>query len=305
MSPDRIGYTKSEHYNCIEDLELLYPHKTMTPLLLAYCGREDCAPGWTFGPYVRKNYVLHIITAGNGTYETPGGSFRLSANQAFLVYPGEETTYMADDEDPWSYMWIGFNGYWAERVAEEAGFTKNNPVITFDDCTRISNDIDAILDADGIEFADHMRRMASFYDAISTLIDSDPDRRPERHHSDRRYVDMAIRLMTESFDKRIKISEIAGRVGINRSYLADIFKREMNMSPQTFLINYRLEKAAQLLLETRDSIGDIANSVGYNDPLAFSKAFKQRYGESPSAYRNADRGVEHKITKGYENISRL
>ena len=57
------------------------------------------------------------------------------------------------------------------------------------------------------------------------------------------------------------------------------------MSPQAFLIQVRLEQAALLLRETDLSIGSVAQSAGYNDALSFSKAFRQKYGLSPSEYK--------------------
>ena len=59
----------------------------------------------------------------------------------------------------------------------------------------------------------------------------------------------------------------------------------MNMSPQEFLMNFRMEKAASLLCDTQSPINAIAYEVGYVDALSFSKAFKRRYGMSPSEFR--------------------
>ena len=78
------------------------------------------------------------------------------------------------------------------------------------------------------------------------------------------------------------------------------------MSPQEFLINYRLEKAAQMLQETRDPIGSIATAVGYSDPLAFSKAFRKKFNTTPSDYR-ADIPELARVTfrGGYEGSFKL
>lgn len=50
-------------------------------------------------------------------------------------------------------------------------------------------------------------------------------------------------------------------------------------------MNLRMEKAVSLLSQTDLSVGAIASHVGYEDPLAFSKIFKQKYGLSPKTYR--------------------
>jgi AraC-like DNA-binding protein len=60
----------------------------------------------------------------------------------------------------------------------------------------------------------------------------------------------------------------------------------MNISPQNFLINYRVERAVDLMQNPELTIGDISRSVGYEDPFQFSKIFKKIKGVSPSEFRN-------------------
>ena len=96
---------------------------------------------------------------------------------------------------------------------------------------------------------------------------------------------MAVDTIMALYHTKIKISDIADKIGINRSYLTSIFKREMKMSLQAFMIHVRLERAAQLLRETDMLIGNVAFAVGYSDALSFSKAFRQKYHMSPSEYK--------------------
>ena len=62
------------------------------------------------------------------------------------------------------------------------------------------------------------------------------------------------------------------------------------MSIQKFLIDFRMHKAASLLVGTADTVKEISMAVGYEDQLTFSKAFKKKFGVSPKYYR------EHKST---------
>ena len=55
----------------------------------------------------------------------------------------------------------------------------------------------------------------------------------------------------------------------------------MGESPQAYLLHYRMARAAQLLKETRLSIGEIAAQVSYDNQLHFSRAFKNVHGVSP------------------------
>lgn len=74
----------------------------------------------------------------------------------------------------------------------------------------------------------------------------------------------------------------------NANYLKKLFKKEIGMSPQQFLINLRLTHAKNLLHNHNHqgglSVSQIAYHCGYDDPLYFSRAFKARYGHSPKAY---------------------
>ncbi len=59
----------------------------------------------------------------------------------------------------------------------------------------------------------------------------------------------------------------------------------MEISPQEYLVSYRLEQGSRLLRTTKMSIGEIAEKIGYENPLTFSKIFKNVYGVSPKNYR--------------------
>lgn len=61
----------------------------------------------------------------------------------------------------------------------------------------------------------------------------------------------------------------------------------MGCSPQQFLVNLRMEKAVGMLKNTDLPVNQIAAQVGYENPLTFSKIFKQRYGISPKNYRES------------------
>ena len=77
-------------------------------LRLLSVGRSDTLSSHKYGPVVRNYYLIHYILAGLGTFQTEQMTYRLHAGQVFLIEPGQETTYIADKNTPWSYIWIGF-----------------------------------------------------------------------------------------------------------------------------------------------------------------------------------------------------
>ena len=100
------------------------------------------------------------------------------------------------------------------------------------------------------------------------------------------YMKEALGFIDANFQRDLSIEEIADASGLNRSYFSRLFKETFGQSPQQFLIQYRLTKAAELLKNTQISVAEVGRSVGYDNQLHFSRAFKSVFGVPPSEYRN-------------------
>lgn len=294
-----IGYTESEDYRCLEDLQEFRFLDRGNGLRLDYCGMERCKPGYSFGPYVRQHYVMHIVIEGKGQLQICGKHYDIQKNQAFLLWPGEESVYQADEEDPWVYSWVGFHGLIAEKLTGIMGFSKEDrAVINITDAVELTGYISSMLEHRELTFASYLRREAWLELLIAEIVNDADVPEETSKLSEEAYVDMAIEEIVNHYDHPVKVSGIARKIGINRSYLSSIFKKRMGISPQQFLINYRLENAAQILAQTSMAIRTVAASVGYADSLTFSKAFRQRYGMSPTEYRENPPVIKETSEKG-------
>lgn len=91
--------------------------------------------------------------------------------------------------------------------------------------------------------------------------------------------------MKEHFTSSINTQSIAKEFGFTPAYLSKIFREYKNVSPSDYITDLRIERAKEILLANPScKIKDIALSVGYNDPLYFSKVFKNLTGVSPKQY---------------------
>lgn len=88
------------------------------------------------------------------------------------------------------------------------------------------------------------------------------------------------------------VEELAKQGGVSRSVLADRFVELVGMSPIKYLTGWRMELAASRMLESGDSLAEIAAEVGYESESSFSKAFKRYVGEPPASWRNARSAAE-------------
>ena len=79
---------------------------------------------------------------------------------------------------------------------------------------------------------------------------------------------------------------IASELGISTRQLERLFGKYLNSTPKKYYVEMRLDRARTLLLQTEDSVTDIAMACGYESPGHFSKVYRARFGVSPHAQRN-------------------
>lgn len=244
-------------------------------------GEQECVSGYGFGPCIRNHYFIHFVYRGSGRFEVEGKVYHLNSGQLFLIYPGQLTYYEADKEDPWFYRWIELNGSFSETLLNAAGLSKASPILTDKEGFPIGEALKRIVDQGETSFEFLMSNFWAFIATMNTGNTSNKNMDPSEE-----YVRKAENYIKLNLYRKITINEIAEYVGINRSYLSRLFKQYKGISTQQFMIASKLDMAAQYLKKKSLSVAEIGKSVGYSDPLEFSKAFKSRFRVSPVQWRN-------------------
>ncbi|MFD2080620.1 AraC-type DNA-binding protein [Actinopolymorpha cephalotaxi] len=91
--------------------------------------------------------------------------------------------------------------------------------------------------------------------------------------------------LTERVGRRTTLDDLAGRFGFSGQHLNRVFGRVLGVTPLQYLTRLRLDRAAAMLIDRQLTIRAVAREVGYDDPYYFSRAFRARFGRSPSEYR--------------------
>jgi AraC-like DNA-binding protein len=99
------------------------------------------------------------------------------------------------------------------------------------------------------------------------------------------YVGRALQRLHAEPDRDWTVDELGRAVGLSRSALVDRFKALIGQPPMTYLTNWRIQLATQLLRDTHASVASIGSQVGYASEAAFNRAFRRVVGQPPAAWR--------------------
>ncbi|WP_347096181.1 AraC family transcriptional regulator [Streptococcus salivarius] len=257
-------------------------------LRLDFYGYEDCLPDQFFGPAIRENYVLHYITEGKGYLEYRKQKIPLQKGDIFLLIPGEVTYYFADNQTPWSYYWLGISGIKAQEYFNLSSI-HDTAYLRSPHTKALGKFIGTIVkDTEKLDEskASQLHVISQLFELMHQLNALSPNLDQETISPSQKLYREAKHLIDIGYNSQdISIQKIADELGVHRSYLSSIFKDFHKISPKEYLLEVRMKRAKELLKTTDQPIKIIAYSVGYLDPLHFSKAFRQYYDCSPSQYR--------------------
>ncbi|MBQ3591189.1 MAG: helix-turn-helix transcriptional regulator, partial [Clostridia bacterium] len=107
---------------------------------------------------------------------------------------------------------------------------------------------------------------------------------PDGQQTQRLYTSLS--FLHEHYSQPLSISALAAMETLSVSRYRMLFHEIFGISPITYLTRLRMRQALTLLLQTNLPISHISSSVGYEDPLYFSRAFRRMFGLSPTDYRN-------------------
>lgn len=126
--------------------------------------------------------------------------------------------------------------------------------------------------------------------AIEELAKLVRGQKEKRHTSS--YTEQCKDYVYGHYREKIYLDDIAGTLGISSSYLSRLFKRETGVSLQDFINDVRVEKAANLLIYSEETLPGIAGYVNFPSQSYFGKIFKQKMQMTPKKYRELHKPAE-------------
>lgn len=255
------------------------------PLSVFYAGREVCASGHFFGPALRAHYLMHVVLRGKGYYEVRGKTYNLGEGDVFLIYPNEMTLYRADEEEPWEYAWVAFDGYDVKQVLKQTGFEEEGLILHVVQTERLFERITGLAEHFVLHEYKELELTGRLYQLLSLMV-KEKGIHDNQEGYIRGYYQTAFEYIRRNYGYPLKITEIAKYVGIDRTYLYKIFMEIEKCPPKQFLMQFRIQAAKNMLGTMTYSITETAYSCGFRDAAAFCNHFKRLIGMTPRQYQD-------------------
>ena len=270
----------------MEDMQSInVPPAEESNLFLTTFGHSVTGPGHRYGPAVRSYYLIHFILAGKGTFQANQHTYHLHAGQGFLIEPDYQTTYESDADEPWTYIWVAFNGSRAPEIIASLGLSQEGPIYT---CTKeqgakLAAYVQDMLAHNSFTLSGRYYRLGLLLQFLSVLAEAQRDLLPPADNN--AYITHMTNFIRTHLEEPFTVQELADYMNLNRSYVTTLFKRYLHCSPHEYIQNCRLTKAQHLLETTTFSVESIACSCGYAKSDSFQRAFLRKVGMTPTVYR--------------------
>jgi AraC family transcriptional regulator, arabinose operon regulatory protein len=246
--------------------------------------------------YIKKDqgvdyYLLFYCTNGEGWYSIEGKTYKLTANQYFILPPNTPYSYGANPENPWTTYWVQFSGTLA------SGFYKSYKAgqILPETDSRLQDRIQLYEEIySNLELSYHSNHY--IYASICLFHFLGSFRYPEQFRRTRKadvaehgFSQKVIYYMRENVENNLTLSQIAMYFNLSPSRFSAIFQQKTGQSPIKYFILLKMEKACQYLELSNLKITEIYPKLGFHDGAYFSKIFTKAMGVPPSRYRERER----------------
>lgn len=259
-----------------------------TGIALNSCGNDRISKDEIIRYPKEDFYRIVCVSEGNGAFFKDGKEFLSEYGDFMITYPGEEACYFKAKSRSAEVLSVAFKGRDAAIYLKDCGIDRQRSfghadvpgfILAANKCR------DILLEEK--EGASATKLGVLLLVAISSLKETSDAEHRKHRSSDR--CDMALGFIESNYSKGITSSDVAAYLGIDRSHFFRIFKSKIGISPERYIMNYRVARASEMLAATDLSVAKISNRVGVTDVCYFSKMFKKTTGRSPSEFRKDSR----------------
>ncbi len=262
-------------------------------------------PSWHMEPNRHDSYEMVYIKRGKAVFEIAEYPAEIGPNDIIIIKPNQPHKFIVKSETGCEFIVLSFKfvNNFANQHSDVSGVSledflnfvsgkesgafitlkvsQKNEIITL--LNRILNEK---LNPDiGSEFLNYLLVMELFVLISRALKMEWESSIKNKSPKIKELIQVSVNYIHNNYERDISLKDIAQYVFLSTSYFTRAFKEEMGISPISYLLKLRIERAKELLKETDKKISDIALSVGFSNQQRFNDIFKKYVKLTPLQYR--------------------
>jgi AraC family transcriptional regulator of arabinose operon len=233
----------------------------------------------------RHDFYLSYLHAGKMKIGMDKQVHNVMPGTVFLYKPYEEQYYGQKDEESIANYWVHFTGYGVSELINKV-YLGEGGIFHI----GISEELPALFE----EVINEITEKSINYEQVSALLLQQIifiiSRRIEQNEKRKQQskgemiISGILNFIHKHYSAKMTVKELADRARLSVSRFCAVFKQYTGLSPQQYIIKYKLEQAKDFMIRTNLSIKQVAAIVGFEDQMYFSKLFKKYYFLPPSKY---------------------
>ena len=239
-----------------------------------------------YGFFPADYYCPHILLSGRGTVRYGDKEKAINPGDMFCIWPGCNIEYFEDPDHPWVYDWIHLEGTGVRALLEAWGFSDERLVIRPGEPDVVKRLFAQIIKAYREKQPEDAFRIVAWLYEIAALCQPDLPSLVQTGGDAIYLTEQACAMMHALAHTRIGVEDVAQALNVSRSTLFRAFRTSGRGTPLNMLLTLRIQRACELLSNSRQKILTIARSCGFRDDKYFIRAFRQHTGMPPGQYRN-------------------
>ena len=226
--------------------------------------------GHTFTMIDRPTFAISMCMGGQITYTQNGKEFVIKEGFAALLPKDSTYSLIANREGQFPVVNFDCEGLICDEITLIP--LRNNK-----ECIKRFERLKLLFSRG----ESRLRTIGGFYNLLDEIVSADPKNGPL--HSVDRYIEK--NLSNPELSNEI----IAGELKISEVYLRKLFANLLGTSPKQYILDMRIQKAKELLVESPLSVTDISRECGFSSVYHFCRAFKQRTATTPTQFAEKNR----------------
>ncbi len=264
-------------------------------LRIAGAGRERCLPEYLIDRTNHPCYTLEFVVSGQGDLLLEGERFQLLPGHLFLYGPGIRFTVRTDPDAPMLKYFIEFFGSTPRELFPE-GVIAPGEVRRITGIDHLAGLCEELIAAGKRRSPQQQALCAAYLRLILLKTTESVAHTPQSSVHLLENLERCRSLMEKHFAVIPNLRVLSQMAHLDPSYICRLFRQFRLPTPHRYLDGCRMNRAVELLLTTAQPIKQVAEAVGYGDPLHFSRNFRRHFGCPPSDFRETS--LQRRLPRG-------